>query len=530
MVYVVGHKNPDTDSIVSAVGYAALQPDEYVPFRAGEPNDETVALFSLANHDLPPVLNSLHLTAEDMAKQVSVLEEDATFLNVAKRLEKQKVVPILKDGKLQGIVTEKDIFRVIQEELFNENIILSLQPDVLQKTVPGTFLSTPGVIKGKPLILASSADTVSQRISADHIVIMGDRWDLLPLIIERKVGGLVFTMGITPPEKELHKLLDAGIIVYSSSLHTYNTVRLLFMALSAKEAMNNSPVSVSPQDGLQYLRRLSNLYRHRYFPIVEEDGSFKGLLELADLASPPRKRVVLVDHNEHGQAVDGVEEAEVVAIIDHHRVASFTTDEPIKIIVEPVGSTSTLVAREYLRSEKMPAHDVSTLLLGGIISDTLNLQSVTTTPLDVDVAQYLEDRSVVSREELAGQLFQARIQAILKDPSTLTKDFKLFTFGSVRVGIAQIEVPEGMSLVQSMRSYIDHVMEEKVHQENLDLGLFMLTDITRKGTLLFAFGDRQIAQTVWARPFKDGFEYLPQVVSRKKQIVPILQKNLGTGR
>jgi len=286
----------------------------------------------------------------------------------------------------------------------------------------------------------------------------------------------------------------------------------MFMAFTVKEAMNVNPVTVSPQDGLDFLRRLSNLHRHRYFPVVEEDGSFRGLLELADLASPPRKKVLLVDHNEPGQAVDGLQEAQVVGIIDHHRLGAFTTDEPVKIIIEPVGSTSTLVAREYVRQDTHMTRQVATLLLGGLVSDTLNLQSVTTTPLDVDIAQFF---------------FHARVQAVLRDPSALTKDFKLFTFGKVRVGIAQIEIPGGSSLAPVMRDAIEKVMTEKLEKERLDLALFMLTDITQKGTLLFAFGQRHIAQMVWAKPFKDGTEYLPSVVSRKKQIVPLLEQILG---
>jgi len=203
-----------------------------------------------------------------------------------------------------------------------------------------------------------------------------------------------------------------GIVVFSSSLHTYNTIRLMFMAFTVKEAMNVNPVTVSPQDGLDFLRRLSNLHRHRYFPVVEEDGSFRGLLELADLASPPRKKVLLVDHNEPGQAVDGLQEAQVMGIIDHHRLGAFTTDEPVKIIIEPVGSTSTLVAREYVRQDTHMTRQVATLLLGGLVSDTLNLQSVTTTPLDVDIAQFLEERSFLPRDELASRLFHARVQAV----------------------------------------------------------------------------------------------------------------------
>jgi len=155
--------------------------------------------------------------------------------------------------------------------------------------------------------------------------------------------------------------------------------------------------------------------------------------------------VFLVDHNELGQAVDGLQEAQVMGIIDHHRLGVFTTDEPVKIIIEPVGSTSTLVAREYLRQNVHMTRQVATLLLGGLVSDTLNLQSVTTTPLDVDIAQFLEERSFLPRDELASRLFHARVQAVLRDPSALTKDFKLFAFGKVRVGIAQIEIPGGSS-------------------------------------------------------------------------------------
>jgi manganese-dependent inorganic pyrophosphatase len=529
MTHVVGHKNPDTDCTVSAVAYAALDPDEYAPFRAGELNDETLELFSLTSVDIPPLLTTLRLTAQDMAKQVMAMKDDATFLEISKLLEKQKIVPILTDeGRLQGIVAEKDLFKVIQRELFDEDITIELDPDVMMKTIPGRFLTEPGVIKGTPLILASSTSTVLERMSSNNVAIMGDRWDLLPFIIERQVRALILTMGLSPSADDLEKLSQSGVVVYSSTLHTFNTVRLLFMALPAKQTMNPNPIVVSPQDGLQYLRRLSNIYRHRYFPVVEEDGSFHGLLELADLASPPRKKVVLVDHNEAGQAVDGLEEAQILAIIDHHRVGNVTTDEPIKIVIEAVGSTSTLVAREYIRQEKSPSHDVATLLLGGIVSDTLNLQSVTTTPLDVDIAQYLEGKSLMGRDEIASHLFQARVQAILKDPAALTKDFKLFTFGKLRVGISQIEIPEGFSLAQSMRAPIEAVMKEKLEREHLDLALFMLTDITRKGTLLFAFGDKQLAQTVWARPFKDGYEFLPQVVSRKKQIVPLLEEILGS--
>ena len=527
MVHVVGHKNPDTDSVVSAVGYAALKPGEYVAFRAGEPNDETLELFQLANTEMPPLLSSLRLTAADLSKHLTSVDESTTFLEASKLLEKQKVIPILKSNKLLGIVTEKDLFRVIQRELFEEEVTVRLEPEVLLKTIPGRFLTTPHALEGIPLVLASSSETAGDRVRSNNVVIMGDRWDLLPVLIKRHVRGVIFTMGLSPSQKDLNQLADAGIVVFSSSLHTYNTIRLMFMAFTVKEAMNVNPVTVSPQDGLDFLRRLSNLHRHRYFPVVEEDGSFHGLVELADLASPPRKKVVLVDHNEPAQAVDGLQEAQVVAIIDHHRLGAFTTEEPVRIIIEPVGSTSTLVAREYVRQEVQMGHHVATLLLGGLVSDTLNLQSVTTTPLDVDISQYLEERSFLSRDELASRLFQARVQAILRDPSALTKDFKLFTFGKVRVGIAQIEIPEGSSLAPTMRDAIEKVMTEKLEREGLDLALFMLTDITKKGTLLFAFGQRHLAQMVWGKPFKDGTEYLPSVVSRKKQIVPLLEQILG---
>jgi len=196
MVYVVGHKNPDTDSVVSAVGYAALKPEEYVAFRAGEPNDETLEVFQLAGTDVPPLLSSLRLTALDMSKQLTSLDEKATFLEASKLLEKQKVIPVLKSDKLLGIVTEKDLFRVIQKELFEEEVTVRLEPEVLIKTIPGRFLTPPRVIEGVPLVLASSTETAGNRVRSNNVVIMGDRWDLLPVLLKRRVRAVIFTMGL----------------------------------------------------------------------------------------------------------------------------------------------------------------------------------------------------------------------------------------------------------------------------------------------------------------------------------------------
>jgi len=184
-------------------------------------------------------------------------------------------------------------------------------------------------------VLASSTETAGNRVRSNNVVIMGDRWDLLPVLLKRRVRAVIFTMGLSPSENDLEQLTNAGIVVFSSSLHTYNTIRLMFMAFTVKEAMNVNPVTVSPQDGLDFLRRLSNLHRHRYFPVVEEDGSFRGLLELADLASPRAKGVPSGSQRTWtscrwfaGSTGNG-----------HHRsppLGAFTTDEPVKIIIEPV--------------------------------------------------------------------------------------------------------------------------------------------------------------------------------------------------
>ncbi|NPV88323.1 putative manganese-dependent inorganic diphosphatase [Coprothermobacteraceae bacterium] len=527
MIHVVGHRNPDTDSIVSAVAYAYFKGDEYAPFRAGEANDESKALFELADTPLPPRLSTVRLTASDLMKAVKCTSLNEPLAAVLPLIEEQKIVPVLQGTKLAGILTEKDLLRVLQRELFTDDVSVRIRPDILERTLPGRFLTTPKELSGRPLVAASADEVVRERLGPETLVIMGNRWELIPALVEKGVRGVIFTMNLVPPSESLALLESAGICAYSSALHTFNTIRLLFIASPISEVYNSTVVAFAPSDGLSYLQRVTALHKHRMYPVVDEDGTFMGMVETSELANPPRKKVVLVDHNELNQGVDGLEEAQIVAIVDHHRLGGLVTHEPVELHMEPVGSTSTLVTKEFVKSGKKIPSNIALILLGGIISDTLNLNSVTTAPADVEMASLLEQRSPLGREELARRLFEVRVRSVRDNPDKLLNDFKIFKFGDTRVGIAQLEVPEASSLLRVLREAVTVAMERRVDEEKLDLGLFMLTDVTKRCTVLLAFGNTDLARVAWALPFRDGYELLPGVVSRKKQVVPVLQKAFG---
>ncbi|MCB6610326.1 putative manganese-dependent inorganic diphosphatase [[Clostridium] symbiosum] len=537
---VIGHKNPDTDSICSAICYANLKQittgGEYVPGRAGHVNSETQFVLDYFGMAAPKET----LTVKTQVKDIDIRETKGVAKNISLKkawnlMQDAGVVTIpavTEDNVLEGLITVGDITRSYMN-VYDSSILSKActQYTNIIETLEGAMLigdEKEYFKEGKVLIAAANPDMMEYYIEKNDLVILGNRYESQLCAIEMEASCIIVCegAGVSMTIKKLAQ--ERGCTVVTTPYDTYTAARLINQSMPISFFMKTENlITFDTDDYIDDIKEVMASKRHRDFPILDKNGKYKGMISRRNLLGARGKNVILVDHNERSQAVDGIENANILEIIDHHRLGTVETMGPVFFRNQPLGCTATIIYQMYKEAGVTIEKKIAGLLCSAIISDTLLFRSPTCTPVDKDAALKLAAIAEIDVEQHANKMFAAGSKLKGKsDAEIFYQDFKRFTAGKISFGVGQItslNSGELDELKDRMLSYMDRARED----EKVDMMFFMLTNILTESTELIC--DGQGAEQLAADAFHIGegerdterhIVSLPGVVSRKKQLVP----------
>ncbi len=533
-VYVTGHRNPDMDSIAAAIGYAELKgklnpEDVYAPARLGELNSQTEWALGKSGAEAPKLIKHIKLRVKDvMSKEIATVHQDSPLRNVGLEMADREIsqVPIVDDdGALVGVMTERSLARMYMREsrepsTFAESPVpISAMVDVLEgELLVGEDKNTDGRL----WVISMSVESMGQSMQHGDIVVIGDRPEGQRRAIELGAGVLVVSNGVRPEDETLKLAEEKGTPVLLSPLDSYVSSRMIQLAVPCREVMLQDPLTVEPDELLTDITDRVMEVHYRAAIVVDGDGKPLGIVTRTDLLNPEPRRVLLVDHAERGQSVPGVEEAQVVEILDHHHIGDVQTTTPIPATFDPVGSTATLVVERYRENGLEPTQATAGMLLGAVLSDTVVLNSPTTTERDHEVVRYLEKILGVEAEEFGREMFEVSSDVSDLSPEEIVdRDLKEYgTDSGEKMSVSQIETV-GPGLLERKEELVEAL--EKVRGKNGYLfAALMVTDIIEQGTELLCAGECAVVERAFDTKAQDSVIDLPGVMSRKKQVAPKL--------
>ena len=536
LIYVTGHRNPDSDSICAAIAYAEFKnktgSTKAQGVRLGEPNRETQFILDYFGVEKPPLLETVKLQVGDLnIDKIHPISPDIS-LKMAWNIMKThnlKTLPVVDENEfLIGILSVSSLTTNFMD--IWDNTILSRSHttiDNILDTLSGelvTHKSSEPSFLGKILVAAMEPSKLESVVDEGDIVIVGDREELHNLLIDKKVSLMILSFAQNISEEIKAKAEKNGVTIISTPHDTFTASRLIVQSIPVHHVMaKENLISFSVEELIEDIKDIMIETRYRSYPVIDENNKVVGMISRYLLISNHKKKVIQVDHNERSQSVPGLEDAEIMEIIDHHRVADIQTNTPIYFRNEPVGSTSTIVASCFFENGIRPSKQSAGLLAAAIISDTLLLKSPTTTPKDSLMLKRLCDIAHIDSESFAQEMFKAGTSLKGKTLEQIFhQDFKTFNIEDTKIGVAQVYTMdrEGfMPIKDDMLKF----MEKKSKDADLKLVVLMLTDILNEGTQIYAVGAKKdIIEKSFGVSFKDDSAYLPGVVSRKKQIIPPL--------
>ena len=537
LVYVSGHRNPDTDSICSAIAYSYLlnATNKYnaIPVRLGEINRETEYVLKRFGVEHPVLLKTVKQKVEDLNyDKVTVFSKDLTLKTAWFLLKQQnlKSAPILDEhGQLLGLLSTSNIIEGYMDQWDSEVLKKAKTPvenviDTLEANV--IYLNEAlKVINGDIHIAAMSGNEAKKRIHENDVVIVGgDRSDDLEELISVKPSLIVLTGSLTADENVVKKCEEQGISIISTPYNTYQTSQQIVQAIPVEYVMIKGDIKTfSTDDTLDYMKEVMSETRYRGYPVIDLNNRCVGSISRFALLKGLRKKVILVDHNERGQSIPGIEEADILEIVDHHRVADIQTVGPLLFRGEPLGSTATIVTKMFDELDvEMPSH-IAGLLLGAVVSDTLLFKSPTCTPVDTKIAKKLAKIAGVDIQEFAMEMFKAGTSLVGKTVDEIfNQDFKKFSFDNLQVGVAQVNSMDIEGFLPYKKDMLDY-MNKFAEDNNLEFTLLLLTDIINANSEIFVGGPRpELVEKAFNVQLTDRQGTLEGVISRKKQVVPAI--------
>lgn len=537
LVYVSGHRNPDTDSICSAIAYSYLlnATNKYnaVPVRLGEINRETEYVLKRFGVEHPVLLKTVKQKVEDLNyDKVTVFSKDLTLKTAWFLLKQQnlKSAPILDEhGQLLGLLSTSNIIEGYMDQWDSEVLKKAKTPvenviDTLEANV--IYLNESlKVVEGDIHIAAMSGSEAKKRIHENDVVIVGgDRSDDLEELISVKPSLIVLTGSLTADENVVKKCEEQGISMISTPFNTYQTSQQIVQAIPVEYVMIKGDIKTfSTDDTLDYMKEVMSETRYRGYPVIDLNNRCVGSISRFALLKGLRKKVILVDHNERGQSIPGIEEADILEIVDHHRVADIQTVGPLLFRGEPLGSTATIVTKMFDELDvEMPSH-IAGLLLGAVVSDTLLFKSPTCTPVDTKIAKKLAKIAGVDIQEFAMEMFKAGTSLVGKTVDEIfNQDFKKFSFDNLQVGVAQVNSMDIEGFLPYKKDMLDY-MNKFAEDNNLEFTLLLLTDIINANSEIFVGGPRpELVEKAFNVQLTECQGTLAGVISRKKQVVPAI--------
>ena len=531
-IYVVGHKFPDTDAICASVSYAhflrATGFEEAVPARQGELRKETEYLLNRFSVPVPIYVRDVKVRVDDVmtAPALTVNLEDSLY-DVGRAMQERELpaVPVVdNDGRLCGLIQIESF-----ATLFMGGVGLSVSEEIplnLENVVRA--LSGQVLVEGngrrlwdRVFVGAMSVESIALRIDPDSLMVIGDRADAQKMAIERGISAIVVTgdFEVSPEVLELARQHQVSII--ASRHHTFKTVQLLNLSIPVRHVMTKDVLTAEEDDLLDDARPL--LTRQPVLPVVDLEGKVVGVVSRSGILRPARQQVALVDHNERSQSVEGLEEAEIIAIIDHHRIYDIRTDAPIYVRFEPLGSSNTIIYKICRENMVQIPKPIAGIMCGAILADTVMFKSPTCTQEDRRAAEVLAERAGVDLNELGKSVLSAASDVAGRPPrELLLADFKEFALGNLRFGVSSIETVNA-SAVAAMRPELQEHLRTLREERQYASVILMVMDIAHERTEMLIDGhEREVADTL-GRTLEDGHRIeFAGILSRKKQIVPIL--------
>lgn len=529
--FVIGHKNPDTDSICSAIAYAALknktEEGSFVAKRAGEVNNETKYVLDFFCVETPEFISHVGTQVKDVTiKPTPVLTADISLKNAWNTMRdlQESTMPVVDEGRLEGIISVKDI-ATANMDIYETRILAMSRTkytNVLD-AIDGTMIvgdPNEEITKGKILIGAANPDLLENYVEDGDMLLTGNRFENQLCGIEMNAGCIIVCTG-APISKTIQKLAKENNCKVISTPHdTYMVARLISQSAPVRYFMKkDNLITFSSEDFITDIRETLAKIRHRDFPVLDREGNYCGMLSRRSLLSMDNKKIIMVDHNEKSQAVDGIEEAEIMEIIDHHRLGSLETTMPVYFRNQPVGCTATIVYDLYQENNVEVEPKIAGLLCSAILSDTLMFRSPTCTAKDKKAAEELAAIAGIEIQDHAEKMFRAGSSLADKTPEEIFyQDFKKFSGHGKNFGAGQISSMDRTELEQ-LRPKIAAYMEGAVKEG--EMLFFLLTNIlTESSDLVFVGeGAKDLVETAFG-PAKENWVYVSGMVSRKKQFVP----------
>lgn len=535
-VLVVGHKNPDTDSICSAIAYANLKnqlsEDEHIPKRAGEISDETKFVLEKFRVDAPDYIQDVGTQVRDIdIRKTEGVQNDISLKKAWNLMRDLNVatLPVTKQKQLEGLISVKDI-ATANMDIYDNRILATAKTSYknILETLDGTMLvgKEDGIVEdGKILIAASNPDTLESFIDPGDIIILSNRYESQLCAIEMGAGCIIVCTGAAVSMTIKKLASDKGCHIISTPYDTYIVARLINQSTPICYFMRKENlITFETDDFTEDVKGVMAKVRHRDFPVLDVHGDYFGMISRRSLLDVQKKRIILVDHNEKSQAVDGLETAEITEIIDHHRLGSLETISPVFFRNQPVGCTATIVYQMYLESHVKIKPDMAGLLCAAIITDTLMFRSPTCTEADRKAAEALAVIAGIRIEEFAEELFHAGSNLKNKTPEEmLYQDFKTYSINHVSFAVGQNTFTNAAELQEAKERMLSY-LAASFRRKDVDMLFLMLTNILDESTELLFYGEgaQEVAETAMKVPAEDDSLHLKGVVSRKKQLLPAL--------
>ena len=534
-IYVTGHRNPDTDSIVAAIAYASLRnalgDREYQAACLGRVSDETQLVLNQFGYSSPTLISNVYTQIQDLEfDRPPILSAAVTLGRAWKALLERKEIPAIpvanEDGTLFGMMSREDIASYNMElntscaldqvPLFN--VLSVLEGKVINEA--GEYLDT---VSGEVVLAIPESRGPSLFSNPNCIVICGNQPDLIRQALERNVNCLVLCR--TELDPELQKM-DTKTCIISTPYDAYRATRLIFQSTPiGRVCRTKDLVCFHLNDRLDDVKELVLKYRESWYPVLDDSEKIVGVLTRYHLLRHRKKRVVLVDHNEAAQSVPGLEEAEIMEIIDHHRLADIQTSNPIFVRNEPVGSTNTIIASMFQDRGLIPSENLAGMMAAAILSDTVMFKSPTCTVRDIRTAERMARIADISLEELGKKIFSASIEGKTAKELLFT-DYKEFHIAGHDLAVAQVTCVDSTNMLSRKEELLTE-MRAAAKKKGVSLVILMLTDVLLEGTQLLYIGDDDVVSQAFGVTPKENEVFLPKVMSRKKQIIPSLSALWG---
>ena len=540
-IFVIGHKNPDTDSICSAIAYCDIknrttQDSKYIAKRAGQINEETEYVLNRFGVQPPGYLSNIGTQVKDMDIRLSPEANKSMSLKNAWDLMQENSIVSLpireKDGTLEGLITIGDIAKTYMDT--TDSYLLSrarTQYQRIAETIGGKVVEGNGhgyFVQGKIMVATANPDKMKEYVEENDMIIMGNREEDHLQAIEQNVSCIIVGLGIEVTEKVLKLAHEKDIIIISSPYDTFTISRLINQSIPVKYIMKTENlVTFNTEDFTDDIQDVMIKHRHRAFPVIDKKGKCIGTISRRNFLDMHRKKVVLVDHNEKDQAVDNIDKAEIMEIIDHHKLGTLQTMQPISFRNQPVGCTGTIMYQMYGEQKLEIPPKIAGRLCAAIISDTLMFRSPTCTLQDKMAAGALALIADISIEEFAREMFKAGSNLKDKSPEEIFyQDYKKFIAeGDVCFGVGQISSMDADELKEIKERLLPFMVSE-CGRHGVSRVYFMLTNIIEQSTELLFYGEgsEEMAVNAFKMQPENGTIYLKGVVSRKKQLIPPLME------